>query len=208
MVLYNHSKGENKNKKAPTENKNQDKDSLKNQKGITKMANKNNTNTTRFTVDFINKKISGTKASFDKAGKGNGPIYDELAALTANHPNFELVIVEQKKKIVKETKKATYNGMTIDFMRDYLMMNGKTKELKTLNQVIAFAENSNRSKYPLAKKYFLKQFPKDSDDKYIFDFDKAMEAVEAYRINNEKVEDSNVPKSPEAEDIPAHTNVA
>ena len=33
----------------------------------------------RFTVDFINQKIIGTKASFDKASKGFGPIYEELA---------------------------------------------------------------------------------------------------------------------------------
>ena len=180
MILYNHSKGENKNKTLPKKKENQDKDSLKNQKGITKMANKNNTNTTRFTVDFIGKKISGTKASFDKAGKGNGPIYDELTALTAKHPNFELVIKEQTKRIVKE--KETYKGMDCDFMRDYLSAESMTEALRTFKQVEAFADNTKRSKYPLLKKFFLKQFA-DNDGNNSFDFAKAKKIVADYRYN-------------------------
>ena len=35
----------------------------------------------RFIIDFINKKIIGTKASFDKASKGSGAIYEELATM-------------------------------------------------------------------------------------------------------------------------------
>ena len=35
--------------------------------------------TVRFTINFIKKQIIGTKASFDKASKGSGPIYEELA---------------------------------------------------------------------------------------------------------------------------------
>ena len=46
----------------------------------------------RFIIDFINKKIIGTKASFDKASKGSGAIYEELATKVAKHPAFELVI--------------------------------------------------------------------------------------------------------------------
>lgn len=34
----------------------------------------------RFTIDFFNKTITGTKASFDKAGKGFGAEYEELTA--------------------------------------------------------------------------------------------------------------------------------
>lgn len=43
----------------------------------------------RFIIDFINKKIIGTKASFDKASKGSGAIYEELATKVAKHPAFE-----------------------------------------------------------------------------------------------------------------------
>ena len=180
MLLYNHSKGENKSKSLPIKKNNNDKDSQKNQKGNTKMANKNNTNSTRFTVDFIGKKISGTKASFDKAGKGNGPIYEELAGLTAKHPNFALVIKEQTKRIVKE--KETYKGMDCDFMRDYLIAERMTEALKTFKQVETFADNTKRSKYPLLKKFFLKQFT-DKDGNINFDFSKAKKTVSDYRYN-------------------------
>ena len=54
----------------------------------------------RFIIDFINKKIIGTKASFDKASKGSGAIYEELATKVAKHPAFELVIKEQKKRSI------------------------------------------------------------------------------------------------------------
>ena len=43
------------------------------------MTKTNSTNTVRFTVDFIKKTITGTKASFNKASTGFGPIYEELA---------------------------------------------------------------------------------------------------------------------------------
>lgn len=42
--------------------------------------------TVRFTINFIKKQIIGTKASFDKASKGSGPIYEELAEKVAKHP--------------------------------------------------------------------------------------------------------------------------
>ena len=67
------------------------------QKGTT--MTKNTTYTERFTIDFISKKISGTQASFNKASKGTGEIYEELASKIARHPNFEVAVKEQKKHI-------------------------------------------------------------------------------------------------------------
>ena len=43
------------------------------------MTNKT-ASTTRFTLDFFNKTISGTKASFNKANKGFGAEYEELTS--------------------------------------------------------------------------------------------------------------------------------
>ena len=66
---------------------------------------KNTTYTERFTIDFISKKIIGTQASFNKASKGTGEIYEELASKIAGHlscfrsmsvcsgtPNFRCVV--------------------------------------------------------------------------------------------------------------------
>ena len=46
---------------------------------------KDTVSTVRFTINFIEKQIIGTKASFDKASKGFGPIYEELADKAAKH---------------------------------------------------------------------------------------------------------------------------
>ena len=62
---------------------------------------KNTTYTERFTIDFISKKIIGTQASFNKASKGTGEIYEELASKIARPPNFEVAVKEQKTHITK-----------------------------------------------------------------------------------------------------------
>ena len=53
-------------------------------------------NAARFTLNFFDKTITGTKASFNKANKGFGPEYEELTAKMAAHPDFELRVKEQK----------------------------------------------------------------------------------------------------------------
>ncbi len=80
---------------------------------------KNTTYTERFTIDFISKKIIGTQASFNKASKGTGEIYEELASKIARHPNFEVAVKEQKKHITKA--KRTYDGMDFKFIMEQSM---------------------------------------------------------------------------------------
>lgn len=138
-------------------------------------------NTVRFTLNFVNQTIVGTKASFDKAGKGTGDVYDELMALIEKHPTFGFEVKKQDLRSAKP--KETYHGLDCDFMRDYLTATEMTEALKTFNQVKDFADNTKRSKYPLLKKFFLKQFPKDENDKVIFDYAKAQEIVSDYRYN-------------------------
>ena len=74
-------------------------------------------NAARFTLNFFDKTITGTKASFNKANKGFGPEYEELTAKMAAHPDFELRVKEQKVKTTKS--KRTYEGMDYKFMEDY-----------------------------------------------------------------------------------------
>ena len=75
-------------------------------------------NAARFTLNFFDKTITGTKASFNKANKGFGPEYEELTAKMAAHPDFELRVKEQKVKTIKS--KRTYEGMDYKFMEDYI----------------------------------------------------------------------------------------
>ena len=82
--------------------------------------NTNKNMNARFTIDFITKTITGTKASFNKAGKGFGAEYEELAAKLAAHPDFTLIVKEQKHKSTKA--KRTYEGLDFDFMEAYIEM--------------------------------------------------------------------------------------
>ena len=132
----------------------------------------------RFTVDFINQKIIGTKASFDKASKGSGPIYEELAEKVAKHPDFKLVGKEQKKHTTKAKK--TYNGMDFDFMEAYISTRKNAKQLmEEYEAVKKKAEDSKISVYPLTKKWFLGEF---DPDKQGFDMEKAKKEINDYLI--------------------------
>ena len=123
----------------------------------------------RFTLNFANKTIVGTKASFDKAGKGYGPVYEELADKLARHPDFVCVLKEPKKPA---KPKQTYKGMDVPFIRDYLAARNDESTLNTLDAVLAFAEKNDESKYPLAKRV-------------LFEAYKCFDYVEAKRIVNE-----------------------
>ena len=147
----------------------------------------NNTSSVRFHYDFINKTIYGTKASFDKASKGFGPAYEELAAKMAEHPDFTCDVKELKKRTTE--RKETYDGMSIEWMRAYIAMKNDEKFSKHFEQVIRFAKNSKRSPYPLAKKFFLKEFT-DENGVVQFNYAKAREQVEAYLVKNTPAENT------------------
>ena len=90
-----------------------------------------------FTIDFVAKRIYGTKASFAKAGKGFGDAYEQLTALLARHPDFAL---ETKSPVVKADKE-TYSGLTIDCMRQYLLAKEMNDALTMFDQIKANAES-------------------------------------------------------------------
>lgn len=127
----------------------------------------------RFTINFMTRSIIGTKASFDKASKGSGPIYEELADKIARHPDFKLVIKEQKVKSVKA--KTTYEGLNFAFMERYISIqnNGEQIMLK-YKAVKKMAEDSNISVYPFTKKWFLGEFGTKENP---FDMEKAKAAI-------------------------------
>lgn len=110
----------------------------------------------RFTLDVFNKTISGTKASFDKASKGEGPIYEELARKMAAHPDYRLVIKEQK---IQKEKKETYEGLNFTLMEAYIAIQDNANELmEAYKEVKKFAKEAKLSSYPITKKWFLEQF--------------------------------------------------
>ena len=140
--------------------------------------NTNKNMNVRFTIDFINKSIIGTKSSFNKAGKGFGAEYEELAAKMAAHPDFKLVEKEQKHKSTKA--KRTYDGLDFDFMEAYIEMKTDAQKLKNeYESVKQMAVNCGSSKYPLTKKWFLGKF---STEDQPFDMEQARKEISDYRI--------------------------
>ena len=141
-----------------------------------------NTTTTssnvRFTINFFEKTIIGTKASFNKAGKGCGPEYEELTAKMAAHPDFKLVVKEQKHKSNKA--KRTYDGLNFDFMEAYIEMQPEAQKLKKEYEAVKeMAEIRCSSKYPLTKKWFLGKFGTEDQP---FDMEQARKEIADYRI--------------------------
>ena len=131
----------------------------------------------RFTINFVKKEITGSKASFKKAGKGFGPEYEELAEKISKHPDFALVEVEPKKRSNK--KKETYEGLNENFMRNYIRTKDDSKKyLAELDEVKKGAEKMKKSVYPLMKKWFLDTFSEEGH----FDMDKARAEINAYVI--------------------------
>ena len=114
-------------------------------------------NAHRFAIDFMKKSIIGTKASFDKASKGEGPIDEELAAKMAAHPRFKLVIKEQKQRSTKS--KETYDGLNFDLMEKFIAIQPNSASLmKGYEGAKKMAKEIGNSVYPFTKKWFLGQF--------------------------------------------------
>ena len=142
------------------------------------MKKNTTTYTERFTIDFISKKIIGTQASFNKASKGTGEIYEELASKIARHPDFEVAVKEQKKHITKA--KRTYDGMDFKFMEAYIATQKIADQLmKEYEAVKKMAKASNTSVYPFTKKWFLGEF---DPEKKGFDMKTAIKEISSHRI--------------------------
>ena len=145
---------------------------------------KTNESATRFTVDFFEKKIFGTKASFNKASKGTGDAYKELTRLMNAHPDFKLVEKEQKKRIHRA--KRDYNGMDFKFMEEYIKYVKNNDELlmNEYKRVKDFAKAEGISKYPFTKKWFINKFGEINPEtgKKFFDMEKANEAISNGRV--------------------------
>ena len=130
-----------------------------------------NSRTNNFTIDFINKAICGSSASFKKASRGTGDVYEELVAKMNAHPDFVLKEVAAK----KNTAKTTYDGLDYDFMKAYISMQTDAKILqKKMDMVKKVAKKTKNSAYPIVKKWFLKEFGED------FDMDEAKKKVKEF----------------------------
>lgn len=135
-----------------------------------------------FTVNFFEMTITGTQASFNKAGKGTGEAYEELTRLMKAHPEFVLVKKEQKKHINRA--KRDYNGMDFNFMEKYIkyILNNDEAIVNQYKAVKAFAKKEKISVYPFTKRWFINEFGDDDKEskvegKKFFDMAKAEKVI-------------------------------
>ena len=132
----------------------------------------------RFTLNFFDKTITGTKASFNKANKGFGPEYEELTSKMAAHPDFKLEVKEQKSKTTKS--KRTYEGMDYKFMEDYIGTLNNAKDMMAEYKAVKnMAESHGTKVYPLTKKWFLDKFGTEDEG---FDMAAAKERITNFRL--------------------------
>ena len=114
---------------------------------------------TRFTYNFVEKAIIGSKAAIERANKGKNPEYAELSGMLAAHPDF----VVREKAIQKKEGKKTYSKLTFDRMEEYIktqfsdkaVLNTKLVEFSAIQKVA----EAKGAKYPLTKKWFLSTYP-------------------------------------------------
>lgn len=132
----------------------------------------------RFTLNSFDKTITGTKASFNKANKGFGPEYEELTSKMAAHPDFTLVVKEQKTKTTRA--KRSYEGMDFTFMEDFISTLTNAKEMMAEYKAVKkMADDCGTKAYPLTKKWFLGKFGTEDEG---FDMAAAKEAIAQHRL--------------------------
>lgn len=137
-----------------------------------------NSSSVRFTFNFAAKTIVGTKASFDKASKGYGPIYEELTRKMAEHPTYGIEVKEPKQPA---KDKQTYGGMDIKFMLDYAAAVGQADFRADMVKVRDFTKEMGGSVYPIVKRMFLEHFAPEANRR--FAYARAQDIVRDYRYN-------------------------
>ena len=118
----------------------------------------------RFTINFFEQTITGTKASFSKAGKGFGPEYEELTSKMAAHPGFaKIELLNEYEAMIEELKTEA------EAVRDSIkaeMMERETEELIAGSYIIRWTSVlSNRFDSTAFKKVYgdlYKAFTKQS----------------------------------------------
>lgn len=105
-----------------------------------------------FAYNFTNNTIVASKTTLKKAGNPTTPEYKALMKMIAGQPTFRVV-----EKVIKDNgRKKTYNGLTLEMMKTHIE---KQENSEFLMAEFNEAQKQGKSKYPLAKKWFLEQFP-------------------------------------------------
>ena len=86
--------------------------------------------------------------------------YAHLQQVRKDYPNYTVIT----RTIKRNSNKKTYNGLTYEWMEDYILTHGTAEEsekiLNEFNEMRLIAEcHSKAFRYPVIKSWFLERFP-------------------------------------------------
>ena len=109
----------------------------------------------KFTYNFPEKKIVGSKRSIERANKGLEPEYSELTGKLAEHPNFNVAV----KIINMKEDKNTHKGLGFERMEKFINLLDNSEEVLKEFKAVQEISEARGSKYPSTKKWFFETFP-------------------------------------------------
>lgn len=86
--------------------------------------------------------------------------YAHLQQVRRDYPNYTVM----QRQIKRNSSKKTYNGLTYEFMENYILTQGKKEERKTnyaeFNQMVLISKCHGKAyRYPVIKSWFLEKYP-------------------------------------------------
>ena len=88
--------------------------------------------------------------------------YAHLQQVRRDYPTYTVIT----RTIKRNSNKKTYNGLTYEWMEDYILTHGTAEEseriLNEFNEMRLIAEcHSKAFRYPVIKKWFLEKYPEE-----------------------------------------------
>lgn len=86
--------------------------------------------------------------------------YAHLQQVRRDYPNYTVML----RQIKRNSSKKTYNGLTYEFMEDYILTHGKKEDRKAnhaeFNEMVLISKCHGKAyRYPVIKSWFLEKYP-------------------------------------------------
>lgn len=86
--------------------------------------------------------------------------YAHLQQVRRDYPNYTVM----QRQIKRNSSKKTYNGLTYEFMENYILTQGKKEDRKAnyaeFNQMVLISKCHGKAyRYPVIKSWFLEKYP-------------------------------------------------
>ena len=111
-------------------------------------------------IDTAKKLIIMDRTFAKLAANTRSTEYNHLQQVRRDYPEYTVI----QRTIKRNSTKKTYNGLTYEYMEDYIMTHGSAEDIKKnlleFNEMRLISEcHSKRFRYPVIKSWFLEKFP-------------------------------------------------